>query len=95
MLIQCATASVKGSGRFQKFYRRLKKRKGHSKAIVATAHKMLAIVFVLLTRGCDRVEVDEKNTRKKLMWMAREISGVFLEMSLYQLSESAWDVLRG
>ena len=98
MLIQCSTASVRGSGRFQKFYKRLKKRKGHSKAIVATARKMLATVFVLLTRGCEYVEVDERNTRKKLMRMdriAKEISDIDIEASLSNLSENAKEVLRG
>jgi hypothetical protein len=98
MLIQCATASVRGSGRYQKFYRRLKKRKGHSKAIVATARKMLATVFMLLTRGCEYVEVDERNTRKKLMRMnrmAREITDIDIEASLSKLSENAKEVLMG
>ena len=97
-MIQYATPSVRGTGRFQKFYKRLKKRKGHSKAIVATARRMLATVFVLLTRGCEYVEMDERNTRKKLIsmdMMAREISGVFLETSLYQLSDNARDVQMG
>ena len=97
-LIQCATASVRGSGRFQKFYKRLKKRRGHSKAIIATARKMLATVFVLLTRGCEYVEVDERNTRKKFMRMdriAREISDVDIDASLSKLSENAKEVLMG
>ena len=98
MIIQCANSSVRGSGRFQKFYKWLKKRKGHSKAIVATAHKMLAIVFVLLTRGCEYVEVDEKNTRKKLRRMARmakEISDIDVEATLSKLSENKNEVLGG
>ena len=96
MLIQCATASVRGSGRFQKFYKRLKKRKGHSKAIVATARKMLATVFVLLTRGCEYIEVDERNTRKKMMRMdrmARELSDVDIESSISKLSDDVREVL--
>ena len=98
MLIQCAAASVRGSGRFQKFYKRLKKRKGHSNAIVATARKMLATVFILLTRGCEYGEVDERNTRKKMMRidrMAREISDVDIETSISKLSENAKVVFMG
>jgi transposase len=98
MIIQCASASVMGPGRFQKFYRRLKKRKGHSKAIVATARKMLATVFVLLTRGCEYVEVDEISVRKKLLRMnrrARDISDVNIEESISRLSNSAREVLMG
>jgi len=97
-MIQCVCASIKGPGRFQRFCKRLERRKGEGKAIVATARKMLATVFVLLTRSCEYVEIDERNTRKKLMRMdrmAREISDVDIETSLYQLSESAWKGLRG
>ena len=97
-LIQCANSAVRGSGRFQKFYKRLKKRKGHGKAIVATARKMLVTIFVLLTRGCDYVEIDEKCTRRKLMKMdriAKEISNIDVEDTLSKLSENAKEVLRG
>lgn len=98
MMIQCANASVKGSGRFQKFYKRLKKRKGHGKAIVATARKMLEIVFVLLTRGCEYVETDEMLARKKIRRMdriAREISDVDIETTISKLSDNAKEVLMG
>ena len=74
----------------------MKKRKGHSKAIVATARKMLAIVFVLLTRGCEYIEVDERNTRKKLMRMdrmARELSDVDIETTISKLSDNVREVL--
>lgn len=98
MLIQCATASVRGSGRFQKFYKLLKKRKCHSKAIDATARKKLATVFVLLTRGCEYVEVDERNTRKKLMRMdriAKAISDIDVKTTVSNLSANAKEVSRG
>lgn len=97
-LIQCASASVKGPGKFQKFYKRLKKRKGHGKAIVATARKMLATIFVLLTRGCDYVEIDDNCTRRKLRKMdriAKEISNIDVGDTLSKLSENAKEVLRG
>ena len=98
MMIQCASASVRGPGRFQKFYRRLKKRKDHNKAIVATARKMLATVFVLLTRGCEYVEVDEKNVKMKLYRMDRmamEISDIDIVETISRLSDSAREVLMG
>ena len=98
MVIQCAFASIKGPERFQRFCKPLDRRKGAGKAKVAIARKMLTTVFVIPTRGCEYVEVDEKNTRKKLMRMARiakEISDIDVETTLPKLSESAKEVLRG
>ncbi len=95
-MIQCTTASLRGTGWFKKFYKRLKKRKGHSKAIVATARRMLATVFILMTRGCDRVEVKERNTRENLMRMnrmVRELSDVDIESSISKLSDDVREVL--
>jgi transposase len=98
MMIQCAAASVSGPGRFQKYYKRLSKRKGHGKAIVATARKMLATVFVLLTRGCEYVEIDERSVKRKLTRMdrmARDIADIDIDESLSKLSDSAREVLIG
>lgn len=98
MIIHYATASVRGSGRYQKFYRRLKKRTGHSKAIVATARKMLATVFVLLTHDCEYVDEDELNTRNKLRRMdriAKDLADIDVETMLSNLSESVKEVLLG
>jgi len=96
MMIQCASASVKGPGRFQKYYKRLSKRKGRPKALVATARKMLATVFVLLTRGCEYVEIDERNAKRKLRRMdriAKEIVDIDVNVTLTKLSDSAREVL--
>jgi hypothetical protein len=38
-----ATVAVKYSGKLRKYYLRLKRRVGHERAIVATAHKLLRI----------------------------------------------------
>jgi len=97
-MIQCANAAIRGPGRFQRFYKRLKKRKDRGKAIVAVARKMLATVFVLLTRGCDYVEIDEKNARRKLQRMdriAKEIPDIDVEDSLENLSARSKEVLKG
>ena len=97
-LVRCAQCAVKGPGRFQKLYRRLEKRKGHGKAIVAVARKMLAIIFVLLTQGCQYVEIDEGNARRKirrLECIAREIPDVEIADAVLGSSEMTRDVLKG
>lgn len=49
-LVQCAHGCVKKPGRLQQFYTRLRERKGHGKAIVAAAHKMVKIIWHVLTK---------------------------------------------
>jgi transposase len=49
-LVQCASIAVRCDEYFGNFYTRLKKRKNHQIAIVATARKMLVSIFYMLTR---------------------------------------------
>ena len=53
IIIQCANSLVrsKGSGDLGEFYVRLKERKGHNKAIVAVARKMLEVLYVMIKSG--------------------------------------------
>jgi transposase len=98
ILVQCANASVKGAGKFQRIYRRLEKRIGHQKAITAVARRMLAIIFILLTRGCEYEERDERNVWKKMRRMekiARALPRVDMDKTFAGLSENAREVLRG
>ena len=98
MMIQCACASIKGPGRFQRFCKRLERCMGSGKAKVAVARKILTTVFVIPTSRCEYVEVEERNTRMKLMKMdriAKEISDIDVETTLSKLSENAKEVLRG
>jgi transposase len=50
ILVQCAMTAVRYDEHFRTFYERLKIRKGHGKAIVATAKEMLVIIWYVLTR---------------------------------------------
>lgn len=50
IMVQCATVAVKHDPRLRSFYERLRTRKGHAKAIVATAKEMLVILCYMLTR---------------------------------------------
>jgi len=53
IIIQCANALVRSkcSGELGVFYARLKERKGHNKAIVAVARKMLEAQYAMITTG--------------------------------------------
>ena len=98
MLISCANASVRGSGKFQRMYRRIKKRKDHGKAIVAVARKMLSVIFVLLTRGCEYEDREDDKVRYKTRRMeriARGVPDVDIENAVAKLSERTKKVLRG
>ena len=71
---------------------------GHGKAIVAVARKMLAIIFVLFTRGCQCVEIDEGNARRKIRRMeciAQELPNVIIEETISSVSETTREILRG
>jgi transposase len=50
ILVQCAMTAVRYDELFRTFYERLKIRKGHGKAIVATAKEILVIIWYMLTR---------------------------------------------
>jgi transposase len=54
ILVQCAHASVKTrtSHRLKRFFLRIARRKGEKKAIVATARKMMIIIWHLLDKNC-------------------------------------------
>lgn len=53
ILIQCTHAAIRktGENKLRKYYLRKLRRKGKQKAIVATARKMVEIIYVMLTRG--------------------------------------------
>jgi transposase len=53
ILVQCAHASIKTrkSHRLKRFYLRIARRRGNKKAIVATARKMLKIIWHLLDKN--------------------------------------------
>lgn len=48
VLVQCALIAVRKDERFRKFYERIKAKKGPQKAIVATARKLLTVVYACL-----------------------------------------------
>ena len=51
MLVQCALSSLRYNTRLEEFYKRVKSRRGHSIAIVATARKLLEFVYFTLSNN--------------------------------------------
>jgi transposase len=65
-LVEAAWSAVLQPGPLHAFYERLKARKGHGKAIVATARKLSVLCWCMLTREEDYAHQQPSLTRKKL-----------------------------
>jgi transposase len=50
ILVECALLAIRKPNRLQRFYKRLAFKKGHQKAIVATARKLITIIWHLLAK---------------------------------------------
>ena len=51
ILVQCALTAIKYDVHLRIFYDRIRNRKGHAKAIVATAKELLVIIWYMLIRN--------------------------------------------
>ena len=65
-LVEAAWTAVLQPGPLHAFYERTKSRRGHGKAIVATARKLAVLFWCMLTRGQDYAHQQPSLTRKKL-----------------------------
>jgi transposase len=65
-LVEAAWTAVLQPGPLHGFYERTKHRRGHGKAIVATARKLAVLFWCMLTRGEDYAHQQPSLTRKKL-----------------------------
>jgi transposase len=65
-LVEAAWSAVLQPGPLHAFYERTKARRGHGKAIVATARKLSVLFWCILTRGEDYAHQQPSLTRKKL-----------------------------
>lgn len=70
ILVQCALSAIRYDHHMRTFYERIKQKKGHGKAIVATAKEMLVIIWYMLTRHqlyryMNRVRYEQKLERLK------------------------------
>jgi transposase len=65
-LVEAAWTAVLQPGPLHAFYERTRIRRGHGKAIVATARKLAVLFWCMLTRGEDYAHQQPSLTRKKL-----------------------------
>ncbi len=65
-LVEAAWTAVLQPGPLHAFYERTKSRRGHGKAIVATARKLAVLFWCMLTREQDYAHQQPSLTRKKL-----------------------------
>jgi transposase len=94
-LIQAAQAAVKKDETFlAAFYRRLAARRGKKKAIVAVAHKILVIVYMLFKTGEQYQErgaaaLDERQKDRLLQRLQRRIAQLGYSVSLEPIDATA------
>jgi transposase len=65
-LVEAAWSTVLQPGPLHAFYERTKGRRGHGRAIVATARKLTVLFWYMLTRGEDYAHQQPSLTKKKL-----------------------------
>jgi transposase len=65
-LVEAAWTAVLQPGPLHAFYERTKQRRGHGKAVVATARKLAVLFWCMLTRSQDYAHQQPSLTRKKL-----------------------------
>jgi transposase len=94
LLVQCALAAVKSKDEpyFAAKYQRIKKRRGHKKAIVAIARMMLVCIYHMLSRGeyfnpCD--SEDAKSPLPKRVCLTEKNAIEFLREQGYDISALA------
>ena len=67
ILVQCAlTTAIKYDAHLRIFYDRIRNRKGHATAIVATAKELLVIIWYMLTRNELYRYMDKQRYERKL-----------------------------
>ncbi|MFZ0327280.1 MAG: hypothetical protein WAL66_08270 [Nitrososphaeraceae archaeon] len=67
--------AVRYDEHFRTFYERLKIRKGHAKAIVATAKEILVVIWYMLTRGELYRYLNRQRYQQKLSRLNKIIEG--------------------
>jgi transposase len=65
-LVEATWSAVNQPGPLRAFYLRIRARRGHGKAIVATARKLAVLLWCMLTRGQDYAHQQPSLTAKKL-----------------------------
>ncbi len=95
-LVESAFSAARQPGPMHAFYERTKARRGHGKAVVATARKLAILFWCLLTRGEDYAHQQPSLTRKKLRQLeltagaprrTRQVAGTHATRELMRTAE--------
>ena len=90
LLVQCALAAIKSKGSYYQIkYNNIKKRRGHKKAIVAIARKMLVAIYHMILTGevfnpCDYDEITNPKSSKN--------KNISKEEALFVLANLGYDI---
>lgn len=71
ILIQCAHTSIRTNSKINEFYRKIAKRRGDNKAVVAVARKLVKIIYAVLSSGNPSLYGDPEKTEKKINRMKK------------------------
>jgi transposase len=74
VLVEAAGSVVQQPGQLHAFYERIRARRGHGKAVVAVARKLVVLFRCLLTRSEDYAHQQPSLTAKKL-WLVEIRAG--------------------
>jgi len=95
ILVQAATAAVRQEGTYyQAKFRRLFRRRGYKRAVVAIAHSMLISIYHMIRDDRDFVELgagylDQRSNESKALALAKQIERLGFQVDLKQLVQAA------
>lgn len=72
IMVQAAQHAVRKPGALRDFYLRLKHKKGHKVAIVASSRKLLTVIWSMLTKGTGYEEARDDLRERKLLRILRQ-----------------------
>jgi len=92
ILVQCATVAVKArNSQIRLFYLRIRGRRGHKIAIVATARKLLEIIWHLLITGEEYI--DRHYVKKTITKSRKETLKLALEEAIPPLKQAVYTII--
>ena len=93
LLVQCANAAIKSKKYtyFKVRYDQIKKRRGHKKAIIAIAHKLLNCIYHMLNKNerfnYDLYKIDSKPKQTYAPQITEEMAVRYLQTLGYQIPD--------
>jgi transposase len=81
ILVQCAQRAIQSKEKLRSFYLSLKEKKGHKIAIVATARKLLHIIWAVLTRQEEYRDLRKDLLERKLKSLTKQAQAYVVDMN--------------